>query len=126
MSFKQNIIKERLDIQITSEGSVKKGEFRVDSNAKHLYGIALTSDNEQQVYYRGSQKIQLNDRELFPEDFESKLLMSGLSVPPNQRVVKTGIIPVGNGRIEVWYKDNPHPSTAFQPYRVTFYFFSRA
>lgn len=126
MSFKHNIIKERLDIAINAPDRVEKAEFQLDSNATHLYGIALTSDNESQLFYRGSQKIQVNDRELFPEDFESKLLMTSLSVSPNQRMVRTGLIERGNGKVEVWYKDTNHSSATFTPYRVTVYLFSKA
>jgi hypothetical protein len=125
MSFKHNIIKERLDISITSPDRVTKAEFQLDSNANHLYGVALTSDNETLLFYRGSQKIQVNDRELFPEDFESKLLMSSLSVPPNSRMIRTGLIERGNGRVEVWYKDTNHATASFAPYRVTLYLFSK-
>lgn len=126
MSFKHNIIKERLDITITSANAVTKAEFQLDSNATHLYGVAITSDNEPFLFYRGSQKIQVNDRELFPEDFESKLMMSSLSVPPNSRMVKTGLVEIGNGKVEVWYKDTDHVRVPFAAYRVTLYFFSKA
>ena len=126
MSFKHNIIKERLDVSITAANVVTKAEFQLDRNATYLYGIATTCDNEQSLFYRGSQKVQVNDRELFPEDFESKLLMSSLSVPPNSRMVKTGLVEIGNGRVEVWYKDSDHVRSPFAPYRVTFYFFSKA
>lgn len=126
MSFKHNIIKERLDITINSPDRVVKAEFQLDSNATHLYGVALTSDKEALLFHRGSQKIQVNDRELFPEDFESKLLMTSLSVSPNHRMVRTGLIERGNGRVEVWYKDTDHSSATFSPYRVTLYLFSKA
>ncbi len=125
MSYKHNIIKERLDIQIDEANKVKKAEFLLDSNADFLYGIAITSEKEDNLYYRGSQKIQLNDQELFPEDFESKLLMAGLAVSPNDRMVKTGLVKRGNGKIEIWFKDSDHSSLPFSPYRVTYYFFSK-
>lgn len=125
MSYKHNIIKERFDIQITVANETKKGRFELDKNAGQLFGVGVTSDSEEHLYYRGSQKIQLNDQELFPEDFESKLLMSGLNVSPNQRMIKVGAIDLGNGLVEVWFKDTNHPKASFTPYRVTFYFFSR-
>ncbi len=125
MSYKHNIIKERLDINITLEGEVKKGEFQLDSNADVVYGIALTSNFEELLYYRGSQKIQVNDQELFPENFESKLLMSGLSVAPNQRVVKVGLVESGNGKVEVWYKDTESDKASFEAYTVSIYIFSK-
>ncbi|GAB5417611.1 MAG: hypothetical protein Crog4KO_25960 [Crocinitomicaceae bacterium] len=125
MSYKHDIIKERFDIQVTRPNATEKGEFEIDRNAEFLYGVAVTSDNDELVYYRGSQKIQLNDQELFPEQFESKMLMAGLSVPPNQRMAKVGMIRKGNGRVDLWYTDEDHPATQFIPYRVSFYFFSK-
>lgn len=125
MSYKHNIIKDRFDIAVTSADETFKATFELDKHADLLMGIAITSDSESSVYYRGSQKIQLNDQELFPEDFESKLLMTGMNVSPNDRMIKTGDVPTGNGRVEVWFKDATHPLQNFQPYRVSFYFFSK-
>lgn len=126
MSYKHNIIKERFDILIDNANEVKKAEWELDKNADFLYGVAVTSDKEEHLYYRGSQKLQVNDQELFPEDFESKLLMTGLSVAPNNRMIKVGIVKTGNGLVEVWFKDTNHPKVSFTPYRVSFYFFSKA
>ncbi|MBD3637199.1 MAG: hypothetical protein HUJ25_07610 [Crocinitomicaceae bacterium] len=126
MSYKYNNIKERFDLHVDGANKTVKGEFELDKNSHLLMGVAITSDQDQLVFYRGSQKIQLNDSELFPEGFESRLLMSSVSVPPNQRMVKIGLKETGNGRVEVWYtdKDHPNPNVKFRPYRVTFYFFS--
>lgn len=124
MSYKHNIIKERFDIEITAANQVFKGEFELDKNANHVTGIALTSDRDDLLFYRGSQKIQINDQELFPEDFESRLLMAGINVAPNNRAISIGNISSGNGRVEMWYKDKNHTSTRFTPYRVTIYVFS--
>ena len=125
MSYKHNIIKERFDLQITSANETKKGEFELDKNAEVVFGVAITTDKEEHLFYRGSQKMQINDQELFPEDFESKLLMTGLSVSPNNRMIKVGDVNSGNGLVEVWFKDTNHPKVAFAPYRVTFYIFSK-
>lgn len=125
MSYKHNIIKERFDIKVERPNEVFKGEFELDKHADLLYGISITCDNETSIYYRGSQKIQLNDQELFPEGFESKLLMTGLNVSPNNRMIETGDIKTGNGRIEVWFKDKVHSKVEFSPYTVSYYFFSK-
>jgi len=124
MSYKHNIIKERFDLKITQANDVVKGEFELDKHANELLGIVLTSDRDDLLFFRGTQKIQFNDQELFPEDFESRLLMSGINVPPNDRIVKVGTPKAGNGRLEVWFKDKDHTSTRFVPYRVTIYAFS--
>lgn len=125
MSYKHEIIKERFDIEITSPNSTTKGEFELDRNASFLYGVALTTDRDEQLYYRGSQKIQVNDQELFPDGFESKMLISSTSVAPNNRMAKVGMVEKGNGRIDIWYTDTEHPLSTFTPYRVSFYFFSK-
>jgi len=124
MSFEQQIIKERFDVLITSANQTFRAEFELDKNANYLLGIAITSDRDDLVFYRGSQKILVNDKELFPEDFESKLLLTGLNVNPNKRIVEVGEIETGNGRIDLIYKDSNHTLAPFTPYRFTLYTFS--
>ncbi len=124
MSYKHNIIKERFDVKVTEPNQVFKGEFELDKNANYVTGIILTSDKDDLLFYRGSQKIQINDKELFPEDFESRLLMAGLNVAPDDRAISVGNIQSGNGRVEMWFKDSDHGTTKFTPYRVTIYIFS--
>lgn len=124
MSFKHNLIKERFDINVTTAGNTFKGEFELDKNANYLIGIAITSDRDDLLFYRGSQKILLNDMELFPEDFESRLLLSGLNVSPDERMITLGKLPTGNGKLDIAFKDTNHPDTTFTPYRVSFYAFS--
>ncbi len=123
-TYKHNIIKERFDIKIVEPNQTVKGEFELDKNAKYVQGILITSDRDELLFYRGSQKIQLNDKELFPENFESRLLMAGLNVAPDDRPISTGNVPTGNGRLEVYFKDQNHSNTRFTPYRVSIYTFS--
>lgn len=124
MSYKHNLIKERFDLLITAENQIVKQEFELDKNANYLIGISLTSSRDDLMFYRGSQKILLNDMELFPEGFESKLLISGLNVAPDNRMITLGQLQTGNGKIEVAYTDKAHELIKFSPYRVTIYCFS--
>ena len=124
MSYKHNIIKERFDLKVTESNQTFKAEFELDKNANYVIGLAITSDRDDLLFYRGTQKIQLNDKELFPENFESRLLMSGINVSPNNRMIKVGALDAGNGRLEVWFKDQDHANAKFTPYRVTIYTFS--
>lgn len=125
MNYKFNLIKERFDMQITTENQVFKQTFEMDKNARLLVGMAITSNRDDMLFYRGSQKIQLNDWELFPEGFESKLLMSGLNVSPNERMIILDDIETGNRKIEITYTDKTHELVKFVPYRVTFYTFCK-
>lgn len=126
MSYKHNSIKERFDIEVKIVGEVVKKTFELDKHAQIILGFSITSDREDLLFYRGTQKIQVNDQELFPEDFESKLLMTGLNVAPDCRMITLDALDAGNGRIEVHFKDVPHPSATFEIYRVSFYFFSKS
>ena len=123
-NYKHHIIKERFDLDITQEEGTFKGEFELDKNAKYVKGVLITSDDDLSLYYRGTQKITINDKELFPEGFESKLLMSGINVAPDSRAISVGKIPVGNGKVEIWYKDNLRAGSSFSAYRISLYVFS--
>ena len=123
MNFNRHLIKERFDMLITSSGDYTKAEFELDKIARYLVGIAITSDREEMLFYRGSQKILLNDIELFPEGFESKLLLSGLNVPPDERMITLGELETGNGKLDILYKDTDLTGISFIPYRVTIYTF---
>ncbi len=123
-SYKHNIIKERFDLKVEEPNSTVKETFELDKNAQIVKGILITSDRDELLFYRGSQKIQLNDQELFPENFESRLLMAGLNVAPDNRAITLGDIESGNGRLEVSYTDKDHLNAEFTPYRVSIYTFS--
>lgn len=124
MALKTHLIKERFDLLITAEDGTFRGEFDLDKNARYLIGIQVTSDRDDLLYYRGSQRMQFNDVELFPLGFESKLLMAGINVSPNDRMVSLGKLPTGNGKLVVSYTDSSNPVFTFEPYRLTLYTFS--
>ncbi|MFB6453798.1 hypothetical protein ACE38W_00900 [Chitinophaga sp. Hz27] len=116
-----SIVKKRFDISITSPDKVFSQSFELDKNITFIKGILLTSDKEDLLYYRGSQKIEVNKQEVFPENYESKLLMTGINVSPNLRYYNTGNLPVGNGIVKVSYQDINDTRMNFEPYRVSVY-----
>jgi hypothetical protein len=126
MSIKQNkIIKERFSVDITEAGKTFKKSFEVDKNADKIIGIALSSDRDDIIYYRGTQAIRINDEEFFPEGFESKLLMSGINVPPNERYFRLGRINPGNRKVEIIYTDSGSDDMIpFTAHKVFLYVFS--
>lgn len=94
-------------------------KFDLDKNVKLVHGILLSSDQPNMLFYRGSQRIEINGEEIFPEDYESKLLMSGIAVPPNAKFRKLGNgVVSGNGEVKMQYKDTENPNTSFTPYKV--------
>lgn len=113
---------QRFDLDIKAAGQPFDDEFEVESNTSRILGVLLTSDREDLLFYRGSQEIKVNNQELCPEGYESKLLMSGLNVAPSERFHQANL-PVGNRKIDIRYLDTDHPKAFFQPYRVSLYVF---
>lgn len=105
---------------VEADGARINKKFDLDKNVKLVRGIMLSSDRLNSLFYRGSQRIEISGDEIFPEDFESKILMSGLAVPPDQKykTLGNGVI-AGNGEIKINYKDTNNPNAPFAaPYRV--------
>lgn len=126
MSHRIKIIKEWIDLSINSPSQTYKDSFEVDKQAGKIFGIAITSTYEDRMWYRGSQKITINQMEIYPEGYESKMLMQGLNVAVNDRIITFGEeIEPGNRKVDIEYKDSNHTSSSFIPYKVRLYVFSR-
>jgi hypothetical protein len=104
---------------VEAQNSPVSKKFDLDKNVKLVRGIILSSDKPNMLFYRGSQRIEISGDEIFPEDYESKLLMSGIAVAPNQkyRSLGNGVI-AGNGEVKVQYKDTQNPNASFTLYKV--------
>ncbi len=114
-------VKKRFDIQITTARESVSKPFELDKNIKIVKGVLVTSDKDDLLYYRGTQKIEINNEEFFPDNYESKLLMSGINVSPKQRYYDIGNVNPGNGIIKISYTDTDDGRTVFTPYRVSLY-----
>lgn len=117
----KQIIKKRFDINITDARMNVKTEFELDKNITRITGILLTSDREDLLYYRGTQKIEINNEEIVPERYESKLLLSGMNVSPNDRYYKLNNTATGNRLLKIDYTDTPDSRSFFSAYRVSIY-----
>ena len=114
-------IKKRYDIEVTTANTLHSKTFELDKTVEKVHGILFASDRDDLMYYRGSNKVEINSDEIFPEGYESKLLMSGLNVSPNERFYNLGGAPPGNFKVKVEYKDTPDARLQFVPYRVSIY-----
>lgn len=114
-------VKKRFDIQITSANQSFTQTFELDKVIRSVKGILFTSDKDDLLYYRGTQRVEINNEEFFPENYESKLLMSGINVPPVSRYYPLGGINPGNGLVKITYIDKDDGRTVFAPYRVSLY-----
>ena len=114
-------IKKRFDIPVTEPDKIFSKTFDLDKNITTVKGMMLTSDKDDLLYYRGSLRLEINKEEIFPENYESKLLMTGINVSPNGRYYDLGGKPAGNHAIKVEYKDSTDSRANFVPYRVSVY-----
>lgn len=114
-------VKKRFDITITAANQNVSKSFDLDKNISHVKGVLVTADKDDLMYYRGTQKIEINKEEFFPDNYESKLLMSGINVEPNKRYYDLGMVPAGNGSVKIAYTDADDGRTVFTPYRVSLY-----
>lgn len=113
--------KKRFDIKILVANSSVSDTFQLDKNIVKINGCLVTSDKDDLLYYRGEQKIEINKKEFVPENYESKLLMSGINVEPKKRYYDLGGVAPGNGLVKISYKDSDDGRTVFTPYRVSLY-----
>jgi len=114
-------IRKRFDIKVQEQGKTVSEKFELDKTVKTISGIVLTSDREDLLFFRGEQKVEINGKEYFPEDYESKLLMTSLNVPVNNRYYDLKNAEPGNGIINFGYTDHNHAQAPFTPYRVSLY-----
>jgi hypothetical protein len=115
-------LRKRFNIQVTAANQSVTKTFELDKTIKVIKGVLVTSNKDDLAYYRGCQRIEINKEEFFPDDYESKLLMSGIDVPPKQRYFDLGNVNPGNGSVKVVFTDEDDGRTVFTPYRVSVYF----
>ncbi len=114
-------IKKRYDIDVAVASDIASKTFELDKTVTAIHGMLFSSDRDDLMYYRGSAKVEINSDEIFPEGYESKLLMSGLNVSPNDRYYALGGVAPGNFKVKVEYKDTADARLQFVPYRVSLY-----
>ena len=112
------IIQKRFDVQIGASNETVKADFRLDKTAEKVIAVLLTSDRDDMMFYRGTIRLDINGKEVFPEGFEAKLLQTGLNVNPGDRYRIVDRLP-GNGVIHFEYTDTVHSLAPFVGYRVS-------
>lgn len=114
-------IKKRYDIDVSAANAIHTKTFELDKTVTAIHGMLFASDRDDLMYYRGSAKVEINSDEIFPEGYETKLLMSGLNVSPNDRYYNLGGVLPGNFKVKVEYKDTADARLQYVAYRVSLY-----
>jgi hypothetical protein len=122
MGQEKKYIKKRFSFIVDTPAISYPKRFELDKNVKIVKGILMSSSKPNLLFYRGSQKIELSGQELFPEDYESRILMAGISVPPDMKYADLGDdVLAGNGEFKVQFKDTENSSAPFETYEVSVY-----
>lgn len=108
----------RFDLQVTAANKTVSQSFELDKNFISVKGLVLSSDRRDLLYLRGSQRIEINKDELFPAEYLSEMLMSGLGVPIDLRYHTLGSIDTGNKIVKMDFTDSDAFGTVFSPYKV--------
>ncbi len=99
---------------------VSVDNLELPKHTKIVKGIQLLSDRPDKLYYRGSQRIEIGGEELFPDGFDSKILMASVSVAPRERFFDLGEVLPGDLLVKVRFEDKDHTQAPFEDgYRVT-------
>lgn len=106
---------------VNSAGGVQTQEFDLDKNIDKVIGLAMTSTRDDLLFQRGSQSIRISEVEVLREGHESRMLLSGIGVSPNERFFKIEPVDAGNHKMIVRYYDENITGSKFDPYRVTVY-----
>ncbi len=88
--------------------------LELPKHTQMVKGLQLISDYPDKLYYRGSQRIEIGGEELFPDGFDSKILMSSVSVAPKERFFDLGDVLPGDLSVKVRYQDTDHNSADFE------------
>lgn len=104
-------------IDISTALSDKKLDIVLENDITKIVGVKINSQLDVQAYNRGTIGIKIDKKEVFPDDFEAKNIMAGLDCPPQKRFWELEK-EVKQNQIELFYKDNSHPSIAFAVNRV--------
>ena len=114
MEKKTREIRKTYSFKVDESGkSFSSSNWEVPRKTVRVKGLQLSSDFPNKLYYRGSQKIEIGGDEIFPDGFESKILLSSIGVAPKDRFFDLGDVLPGDLSVKVRYEDQEHERAPF-------------
>lgn len=114
-------LKKRIEMDpVTTAGAALREEYELDKDTHRVSGILVTSNRDEMLFHRGRISVMIGGVEIIPEDYHVKLLMSGLSVPPQNRYLPLDAAP-GNFKVKVTFRDTDSPTQSFDQYIPSIY-----
>ena len=99
--------------KVTKANGTISDMVELPKHTRIVKGLQLVSDHADKLYNRGSQRIEIGGEEIFPEGFDSKLLMSSLSVAPRERFFDLGEVLPGDLSVKIRFQDKDHGAAPF-------------
>lgn len=97
-----------------SNATVGVPPFELPKHTLYIKGIQLISNHPDRLYHRGRQRIEIGGEEIFPEGFDSKLLMASVGVAPRERFFDLGRVLPGDLSVKIRFEDRDHNSASFE------------
>lgn len=98
----------------TANNTFNVSPFELPKHTTFIKGVQLISDHPDRLYHRGRQRIEIGGEEVFPEGFDSKLLMASVSVAPRERFFDLGDVLPGDLSIKIRFEDRDHNAAPFE------------
>ncbi len=121
-----SILLKRYDFPLVqAPGEKVTQSIELERDTERVVGLTICASRDDMLFHRGTIEISLSNREVIPENYHCKLLMSGLGVPPEERYLPLDLEP-GNGMLKAIFQDNNSPVQPFGgPYTVSLYLQTR-
>ena len=114
-------VRKVFSLQVAAANTKVSQTFELEKSIVGLKGLMVSASMDDMLYFRGTQRIEINREEIFPEGYESKKLMSGINCPVNARYFDLGNMPPGNGQVKIDFTDADDGRTVFAAYKVYLY-----
>jgi len=111
---------------VDTAGKVVEARITLDTEIKQIVGVAIVSDNDAQVYNRGSVRLTIGAEDYFPTGTRAKSIMPTDRHRAKERytpleyredLIAQPITPAARD-IDFMYRDENNPSTPFQTYSL--------
>lgn len=103
-----------------SQNTTERQDFEIPTNVAAISGFQISSDRDDLLYQRCAVGIDVSNTEIAPDGTPTRMYMSGLGVPPNQKTYKIGRFPIEstNRRMRLSIADEDVAGTTYASYKL--------
>jgi hypothetical protein len=106
-------------IAITASGIEVPVEFNTEKGYAMVTGVTTNSSDRNAYLGCYFNRFEINNREIFPEGYEVKMITTGIDVPADDRFYSKIMEPADGTKVSIKYKDGGNANA--YPYTATIY-----